>query len=263
MMKTNKGFLITLITIIGIFALGFTVLLIVSIKKDLNINNVFSFKNNNEVIVDTTYDTIFNKVNINTEYGNIYIHESTDDLVHLYVYGIKDKSEIKTTDELSIKVGSEDCHFLCFNKKKSKIDLYLPNNYSSDIKIVTNYGDISFGSFENANLDISSDYGDIDIDKVFNLKVECDYGDIKINKLLNRINIASDYGDIDIEDLNINEDSKIYTDYGDIEIKKTNDIYIEAHTDLGKVKNNESNRRAEHVLVVETDYGDILVNEKE
>ena len=64
---------------------------------------------------------------------------------------------------------------------------------------------------------------------------------------------------IKIDKVQIAEDSYIKSDYGDVRIKETNDIYIDAKTDLGDVKINTNNRHSEITLKIEGDCGDIKV----
>ena len=55
------------------------------------------------------------------------------------------------------------------------------------------------------------------------------------------------------------EASKIDVDLGDVKIKETNDIYIEAKTDLGDTKINNNNRTSNVTLKIKVDCGNIKV----
>lgn len=112
---------------------------------------------------------------------------------------------------------------------------------------------------ENASIDIKQDCGDVKLGKVKDITVKNSYGDIYIEKILNKCIVKSDCGDIKIEEIELKENSSIESDLGNIKIGKTNDIYIDAKTDLGDTKVNTNNRHSEITLKIEGSCGDIKV----
>ena len=72
--------------------------------------------------------------------------------------------------------------------------------------------------------------------------------------------IDADAGDVKINTLNITQNSNIEINAGDIKINQTNDIYIDAETDLGETKINNNNDKSEITLKIENNLGDIKVN---
>lgn len=198
---------------------------------------------------------------MNTKASDIYIKPSQDTSIRVVVYSKEDNVTINQADNiLNITAKEETCHFLCFNLKISRIEVYLPKNYENQITINNEYGDINFANFEYADIKITMDYGDLTIDKVKNATIKNAYGDITINEISNYIALNSEYGDITIEKLSINENSSIYEALGDININYTNDIYIEANTSLGDIKINKNNHLSNITLKLNNDCGDISVN---
>ena len=260
-MKTFKIFIIVLLSII---ALSITGVMILVMTGKLNLKG-FHFNNTTSktVVFDKKYEEVFNSINIDTESADIEIKEIEDGKTHVVIYDDYDKTTVKDTDNiLDINVNTKKCNFFCINIKKAKIVIYLPANYDKQIKINNEYGDIKIGNFEKAILNIDSDYGDIDIDSIYDVIIKEDYGDIKIGKVLNYLNIEQDCGDVRIEEVNINKNSKITNDFGDIKIDKTNNINIDAKTDLGDVKIGKNYHTSKIILKLRNDCGDIKVTNK-
>ena len=57
--------------------------------------------------------------------------------------------------------------------------------------------------------------------------------------------------------LNITKDSSIDTNVGEVTISKTNDIFIDAETDVGKAKIEENNNKSQITLLIGNHFGDI------
>ena len=106
---------------------------------------------------------------------------------------------------------------------------------------------------------MKSSCGDIEIGTVNDAKVKNNYGDITIRNINNYMNIEADCGDIEIENVNINKNSYIKNSLGNIEIAHTNDIHIDAKTDLGDTSVND-NYKADITLTIKNNCGDIEVN---
>ena len=230
-----------------------------------------------------------------TDAADIEIKKSENEDIYLKIYSEKDRSKVLDNEtELNIEVTQKKCVGLCINNKISKVELYLPENYNKEIKIDNKYGDIEIASFENINIDIKEDAGDIKIEKANIVNINNNYGDIKINEIKNGtikesagdveiqkvdsidiknnsgdvkiteineyVKIDGDAGDIKIEKLNITKDSSIDTNVGEVTISKTNDIFIDAETDVGKAKIQENNNKSQITLKIESNVGDIKVN---
>ena len=114
-------------------------------------------------------------------------------------------------------------------------------------------------SLENASIKIEQNCGDINLGKIKNAEIENDLGTTEIEEVLNSLNIKSNCGDIKIKKLTLQENSKIENDLGDVKIGETNDIFIDAHCDLGDEKIKNNSRQSEVTLKIDVDCGDIKV----
>ena len=292
----NKSFVIFLISLLSIISIGLIIFMINVINGNFHVSNIlFSSKVSNQLIINETYDTIFEKITIDTSSSDIEIKNSNDQKIKVVVYGEKNQASIKTSNqELSISSKEQTCIGFCFNKEIAKIEVYLPENYSHLIDIKNNYGDIKIESFLNANINVDEDcgdvsiiggnevtinnnYGDIKVEKSNILKikaaagdvkigevkdaiVENDYGNIEITYVSNYLDIKEDCGDVKIDQINLNKSSKISNNLGDIKIGSTNEIFIDAKTDLGDEKINNNYPKSDIKLTVENDCGDITIN---
>lgn len=294
-MKNNK-LIIALITLLSIISI-LLIIFMVDMLKGNNRNLIFNFtsKVSNELVIDKSYDNSFQKINIKSDKSNIYLKSTSSENIRVVIYGYKNKTEVKTdNDELFIEANGKDCIGFCINSTISKIEVYLPSNYSNDIVINNSYGDIEIGEFLNSSIlvnedfgDVSisggkkvivnNDYGDIKISKaktakikessgdinigtVDDITIESSYGDISIGEVLNYLDIEEDCGDINIDNISINKNSHIENDYGDVKIGSTNKIYIDAEVDLGDKKINNNYPKSDIILTIESDCGDITVN---
>ena len=289
----NKKLIVTLIILLSI------IMVVLSIFFVNLLQNGFKFKiglqSSNELILDKTYEEQFNNIIIDATTSEIYIKKSNTNNVKVTIYGEKDYTDVETNhDTLKIKTSEKNCIGFCFNQKSAKIEIYLPKEFNGNIDIKNDYGDIFIDEFLNANIDVEEDcgdvkilggniievdnnYGDIEIEKanvatidedcgdvvissVFDVTVKNSYGDIKIKSIDNYLNLENDCGDIEIDNINLAKDSYIKDDFGDIEIGNTNEIFIDAKTDLGKVKIKNNYNKSDVTLKIENDCGDIEVN---
>ena len=290
----NKAliFLIVLLSLITLSLIGLMTIVI----KNKTIFNINGFTQRiEELQIDESYKNTFNEINIKTDAADIEIKTSENEDIYLKIYSEKNYAKaINKETELNIEVNQKKCGVFCINNKISKVELYIPENYEKEINIKNNYGDIKIDSFKNLNLNIEEDAGginlekanivdiknncgdikineinkgtinestgDIEINKVNNINIKNNYGDTKINEINEYLKIDADAGDVKINTLNITKNSNIEINAGDIKINQTNDIYIDATTDLGETKINNNNDKAEITLKIENNLGDIKVN---
>lgn len=297
MKSNNKTITIILIIILSILAIGTTGLLIVLLNnpniKPFNFN--ISSNESENLVLDETYDKLFNIVDITSEAGNVYIKESTSDNVRVVIYGEEKNTKVNVNDDkLIINIKTEKCIGFCFDSTISKVEVYLPKNYDKKIKVINNYGNIKVGDFKNATLDIEdnsgdifitngdeikvvNDYGDVEIDEANKIDINVSAGDIKINKvndiiatnsygniavetINNYLKLTNECGDIKLTNITLNKNSSIKDEYGDVEITNTNEIFINAKTELGDVDIKKNYNKSDITLKIENECGDIIVD---
>ena len=294
-MKNRKG-LITLIIVLSVMMIALSIFFV-----DL-LQNGFKFKgfkmglqSSKVLVLDKTYEEKFNNIVIEATTSEIFVKKAETENIKAVIYGEKDYTKVQATfDTLKIKINEKNCIGFCFNQKLAKVEIYLPEDFSGNIEIRNDYGDITIEEFLKANIQIEEDsgdikilggniikvdnnYGDIEIERanratinedcgdvkianINDITVKNNYGDIKIKAVNNYLYLENDCGDIKLDNINLKKDSYIKDDYGDIEIGKTNELFIEAKTDLGKVKIKNNYKKADITLKIENDCGDIKVN---
>ncbi len=292
----NKSLIITLIIILSIIMIAVSIFFVDLLQNGFKFKNFKSgLQSSNELILNEIYEENFNKIIIDATTSEIFIKKSDIDSIKAIVYGEKDYTSVETRfDTLNIKISEKNCMGFCFNQKSAKVEIYLPEDFSGNIDIKNDYGDISIDEFLKANIDVEEDfgdvrilggniieadnsYGDIEIEKanISTINEDCgdvkisninavtiknNYGDIKIKSVDNYLYLESDCGDIEINNINLKKNSYIKDDYGDIEIGMTNELFIDAKTDLGNVKIKNNYNKSDIVLKIENDCGDIEVN---
>lgn len=262
----NKALIITLIILLSIIIFLLVIFLVTYLKDGMNFRNkfeIFGSKNSN-VILDKQFEIEdIKSIDIRQVAGDIIFKETSDNCIQVIIYG-EDESDVKI-DLSNSKLNIDYTHknrFALFNfgVTKNDIIIYIPANYSNEIKIKNNYGRCEIIDLENATVDIDCDAGDVELGKVKNVNVKCDYGNINIKDILNKCDVKADCGNIKIDTISIQEDSTIKADLGNIDIENTNDIYIDVDSNLGEVNINRNNRNAEVILKIKCDCGNIIID---
>ena len=295
-MMKNKKLIIVLIILLSIIMIALSILFVDLLQSDFKFKGFrIGLQTSNDLILDKTYEEEFNNIVIDTATSKIFIKKSNTEKIKLVIYGEKENTKVENNhDSLNIEINGKNCLGFCFKQKLAKIELSLPEKYTGNINIKNEYGDISIDKFLNANIDVQEDngdvkilggniikvnnnYGDIEINNanISNINAECgdvyitktndatiknSYGDIKLESINNYFYLENACGDIKLNSINLNKDSYIKSDYGDIEIGNTNELFIDAKTELGDVKIKNNYNKADITLKIENECGDIEVN---
>ncbi len=254
------------------------------------------YRVNNNELSSEVFENNYNSIELSLTASEVMIMDTSSDQIKLVLFGdsLNDFKINKDSNNLSIHQTKKKCRGLCFNYKVDRVELYLPQNYAQKIVISNNLGDINVNNFTEANVTISNNYGDVKVGRVNQLDVDCDYGDVEIfevnegviknaagdiaiekghdlkiennygdveiTHVLSSINAELDCGDIEITNLNLTKDSIIENSLGNIEIGSTNQIYLDAQVDLGKIKIKNNYRESDITLKLENNCGNIEVN---
>ncbi len=264
-MKSKVG-IITLIIILILLVVSLTTFLYIYLTDQFGFTSIIgSFgkgSHSQDIVFDKIYEEDIKKINIISVAGDIDFKESTDENIRVIVYGEDNENlevEVKNENELIIDYSKEKRHYLGKIYIKDII-IYIPKKYSNQIDIEAKFGDINIIDLENATISINEDCGDVSLGKVKNIKINNSYGDIKVDTILNKVEMENSCGNIKIVEVQIKENSNIESSLGDIKIENTNDIYIDAKTDLGDLDINENNRHSDIILKIKNSCGDIKIN---
>lgn len=294
----NKKIIIFLIVLFSIITILLTIFFIgILTNKQWFYFNGFKniSKTSNQLVLDKTFNAHYDTIHIDAKVSDIQILNGNENQLRVRIYGDKKYTTVDSDNQrLDIASSSKPCIGFCFNQEKSKIEVYLPSSYSNKIIIQNNYGDVKIGRFKNLivdakldagdikidtilsgviknnygdielkkyakKLDIEDDCGDIKISEVDHIKAANNYGDITIGKVNDFLNIQDDCGDIKIDSIYLKQNSSIQNNLGNIEIGKTNEIYLDAKTDLGDVEINHNYQKSDITLKMRNDCGDIEV----
>lgn len=261
----NKGVIVSLIIILAIIIIGLIVFLYLSLSGqfDLKFNYMsFNFKKSDNIIFDTSYEeNLVENLEILSAAGDVKFEESVDEKIRIIAYGESDENIRVDLENGKLKIDYSNYKnsSFGFNFYTNDIIIYIPKDYDKEINLDLDYGDIEIIDLDNATINIKEDCGDVKVGNIKNLFVENDCGCVEVELISNKFSIDSDCGDIKINSIAINEDSYIKSSYGDVKIGETNDVYIDAKVDLGEVDIAQNNRYSETTLTIETDCGDIKI----
>lgn len=261
----NKGLIIVTIILLSILIFFLAMFLVMCLKGGNNLN--FTIFGMNSKTTNIVYDNEFKledikSINIKQDSGDIAIKETSSDKIKVELYGKEEKDVQVDVVEGNLKIDftHKKIRFINFGGTKNDIVVYVPSSYSNEIKIENDYGNCEIENFENATINIDNDAGDVEVGKIKNATIKSDLGNVEIEEILNKCDIKSDCGNIEIDKVSIKEDSTLKSNLGNIDINNANEVYIDANVDLGKVKVNNNNRNSEVTLKIDSDCGNITVN---
>lgn len=233
------------------------IILIVT-NKNFNGFNL-NYKISKKVLLEEEYEFDFTNLNIDMDASKIIIKNDDIDKVKIVAYSNEKNIKITKNDDLNIKSKKmKKCKFICINRTIPKVVVYLPSNFENQINITNNLGDIKIEKVNKIN--IKTDLGNINIKEANNARIENNMGDTKLSNITSYLNIKNNMGDIKIYNLNIDKNSKIKNNMGNIEIGNTNEIYIDAKSELGDIEINNNYRKSDITLTIRNDMGDIEVD---
>lgn len=263
----NKGLIITLIILFSIIIFFLVMFLVMCLNGRMTFkHSIFSVGNKSTNII---YDKQFklediNDIDIIQDAGDVLVKETTEDNIKVVLYGENEGDANVELDNGKLTIDNTHSRksfvLFDFGVSKNNIIVYIPSNYSENIKIKNDYGECEIADLENASIDMNCDAGNVELGKIKNANIKCDYGNIQIKEVLNKCDIKADCGNIEIDTISIKEDSNIKADLGNVSIFNTNDIYIDSDVDLGKTNINKNNRNAEITLKIECDCGNVTVS---
>lgn len=258
--KSNNNVIIFVIVLFSVLTLCTTVVFI-KLLSTSSTGNIFNKENYTlEKVYDEEFADEFKLIDIDVEVADVYIRVSDDDKTHVKIFNYEELTDVKvSSDTIKITAKTKKCFMFC-NNNGGKVEVYLPSNYANDIKVESDVGDINIEGFRNAYLEVDTNVGDLEVDKIKNVIAKSDVGDIKIENIYEYVKIKTNVGDVRIENLNITKDSEIDSEIGDVKIENINDIYVDAKASVGDVKVNKNDRKSEITLKITSSVGDIKVD---
>ena len=293
----SKSMAITLIILLSILCFAVAGVMIFFLVNKNGFNFVFHFDGYSETLVEKkTFETI-NDIYVDSKNMDVLFENTSDDKITVELYSEKEEEHTFTENEEKITIKAEiKNHGWVFMQKASRLIIKIPNTFENDLIVESGVGDIKFENLPNITTSIKVGTGDVKIDelnkvtatigvgdfkaekvkianiiigtgdiKISNIDVieaTSGIGDIKITNLNNKCTIDSSTGDVKIETATITEESSISNKTGDVKIRSLSGAYVDAKTNIGdtKVNNSEEDRKSDIVLKINNNIGDIKVN---
>lgn len=273
-MKSNSVLIIVLIILLSVISLSLLGIMIIAIT-----GNLPSFEKSNSYELALSED-ITKECDFVIESDDCDVKILTYDgdfLGNIKIYNDKENASVKfegNVCRISSKLKTAPINF---NFKTPVVEVYLPSDYSGEISINGDSGDIVAEDFKALTLKVDSDSGDIvtgviksavvdtdssnvTIKETNSLNAKLDSGNIKIEKINDFADLTLDSGNVSIKQFNVTANSSVKTDSGNINIEKTNNIYIDAKSHTGNMTVGNSDRKADLLLTVISDSGNIKIN---
>ena len=218
-------------------------ILIVLVVISIAILGIFFVQDRTKKLEDRKYKEI-ESLNIYADSANINIYRSNDEQVRVVVYGTKNDTVeiIEGTRYLNISktTGKNRCFLNC----KNELDIYVPNEFKNII-IKSDVGNVKTENISINNLSITTDGGNVTIDKV------------------NVINVNSNVGNVVIKEVYGTNNSSIKTDVGNVNVDKIINLKLAAKSETGSVVIPVIKEELQFTLNIETNIGNIDINSHE
>lgn len=207
-----------------------------------------SFNKTANLIITKQYNAL-EEIKITSIDSDIEIITTEESTIKLDVYDRNEKNiEISNKNDILNVTNKKECK----NCEKSKIVIYIPNNYNGKFNLLTDSGNIKVDSA--VNIKANSNSGNIVINNVSSLEGETTSGNLLIESLNNSIKYKSNKGEVIINNAIINSESNIETTTGRIKIDTTNNIRVRV-TSFNSQASVKSNRNSNTILNVKTYNG--------
>jgi len=290
MNKTVNIILIILLSILTIAVTGFFIYLLSGGSFNWN----FNFNSYSDNLIESKEVDSINEIYADIKNSTVLVETSFDNKIHVELYSENNVEHSIKDDNNKLDIYFHDNEVFNFFKKRDKVLIKIPSDYSDKFNVISTTGDIRFGSFEKLSPYVKITTGDVHADALKDLNVDGTTGDIKINRVnsincklttgdvkIERVNSAEIHGttgdiklqeinnyanitlttgDVKISNFNIKDDSSINVTTGDVKIQSAAGAFIEATNKVGDVKVNNNDRTLEKTLKINVHVGDIKVN---
>jgi hypothetical protein len=155
---------------------------------------------------------------------------SQSDVSIQYIDPIEKKLDQKTANEgyyqmnyqLQDSVLTIDCEMQS-PYKKNLLKFIVPERLN--VQVNTEFANIKVVRLNNVNTNLTTDYGDIEIENSSGImKTSTEFGNINLKNIKGQINANTAFGEINGVNLNLNENSSFSADLGDVNVQINNSL---------------------------------------
>lgn len=270
------------IAVIGIFLI-ITVILVSFMIYIINKGGInLTFKTSNLTLVNTQNMNLDDIESLNIKYHSEDIHfyknDSDELILKEYMNMNPDQDQLtkieKAGNQLIIQGSYKDSRSWLFNQGyRSKIEIYLPTNYTGQLAVSTSSGVVITDLvFILSNLDVKSTSGDIEINEVYakNINISTSSGCITVKKSEGTRNLKTSSGDtkllrgsgvLDIE--SSSGTIEVQNNSGKLEAESSSgDIYIissDGEKDIKTTSGSITLKKSSGYTVATASSGDVLI----
>lgn len=226
----------------------------------------------NSALQTQTADSSISKINISSSVGDVrFVSADTDKITVTYVtektiqyrfHADSDTLSLEAIPTRQLGLKWYDYIDFHFGSRSGQITVTVPRDFSADITLDSNYGDISISDLK-GSMELNADCGDVKLQRcVFSTLVcKLDYGDIEMEQTsADTFQITNSCGDIEAED--IAGDISASCDFGDISLERVAGKYISLENNCGDIDCVILGSELDYTIDAETHMGDKNIQNK-
>ncbi len=226
----------------------------------------------NSVLQTQTADNSISKINISSSVGDIrFVSADTDKITVTYTTGKTIQYHFQTdSDTLSLEaiplrqLGLKWYDYINFNfgGNLGQITVTVPQDFSANITLDSNYGDISIFGLK-GSMQIDADCGDVKVAHCAFSTLACklSYGDIEMEQTsADTFQITNNCGDIEAADISGNISASC--DFGDISLERVAGEHLSLDNNCGDIDCVILGSEINYTIDVETHLGNKNIQNK-
>lgn len=263
------------ILIIILVLLLFSIIALILFKDKFKLGSINSFDESTTLLYNKKLESIYDEINIDVEFANIYIKPTNNDYIEIFMYGDSAKTNV-SKDGKSLNVNLKLTCTICHDVPSGKIVITVPDNEISNININSHYGDITIGDMPLASVVAKTEYGDfnassldvgnvelvsgnIKINSINSITAKCEMGNITIGYVNVYAGLQTNIGNVIVSDLNVKKESYITSETGSISLINEYDLFYACKSNKGKIYKPDNINTKKTKVKLTTDTGNITV----
>ena len=243
------------------------------------VNKVNGSKQNINIDIEKVFDTVgINSISVDTSSTDVhFIPENRSDIkVHLIGYVSSGEPELRAEqngEELDVYTRNNNNGVITigFNISNLKLNIYVPSDYSKDLKIRTSSGVVELGKLNVENFTYDASSGDLKGEDFTSKssRIKTSSGVVKLNGFGGDLELKTSSGDAVIEYAKESTSTNIITSSGEIKLRniagdlnsrsQSGDIEVDYAIFKNKVDMKSSSGQVELMLPTDSEFG-IKVN---
>lgn len=182
---------------------------------------------------------------------NLKIISTNEEKVRAHFYGEYSSNNKKLPylstevrgDTLNISINQKHSLVIGFDYTSSdcKLDIYLPEEYSNNIKIKKSFGDVNIDELKVNEFFCEASSGNVNIKSLHTKtsNINSSFGNITVENFIGEFNGKSSSGEYDVNFVKLQNDVNIETSFGNVKLKfpKKSDFELDFKSSFGECSN--------------------------